>query len=198
MGIHQLIGAFAKEFGFTLLALIPLTFFFFRKMYSEYSEKKENDNIKNVELLIQWFNEHGLPKDKFISEQLIQKRFGFLINYEVMEWILSKENPSSNFYKFRYTSSYINFDSAQKTFTCKGKWTVSKLEKYKVFQDVLSFLSLFAVFIFMAVIIFNSQQGFDLATFSFCGAYSFGSLLFSGACITTSLGVKGSLELLKT
>lgn len=198
MGIHQLISAFSKEFGFTLLALIPLTFVFFRKLYKEHSEKKENENIKNIELLVQWFNEHGLPKDKFISEQLIQKRFGFLIDYDVVEWILSKENPSSVFYKYRYTRTYITFDSKSKEFKCKGKWTESKLKNRKRISDVLSFVSLFAAISFIAAIIFSFQQGYDLATSVFLAAYSFGALLFAGSTINSSLGMEGSLELLKT
>lgn len=198
MGIHQLIGAFSKEFGLTLLALIPLTIVFFRKLYKEYSEKKENENIKNIELLIHWFNEHGFPKDKFITEQLIQKRFGFLIDYDVLEWILNKKNPSSHFYKYRYTSPYIAFNSVNRSFECKKDWTEDKLEKRKKFKDISAYISFFTSIALIAVIVFSVQQGFDLATSIFCGAYSFGALLYTGTCINSSLGIKGSLELLKT
>ena len=181
-----------------MLALIPLTIVFFRKLYKEYSEKKENENIKNIELLVQWFNEHGLPKDKFISEQLVQKRFGFLIDYDVLEWILSKENPSSHFYKFRYTSPYIRFNSKNKKFECQKAWTEKKLENRKKFEDISSYISFFTSIALIAVIVLSAQQGFDLAISIFCGAYSFGALLYAGACINSSLGIKGSLELLKT
>ena len=197
MGIHQLIGAFSKEFGITLFALIPLTFVFLHKLYKEHIQKKETENIKNIELLVQWFNEHGLPKDKFISEQLIHKRFGFLIDYEVIEWILSKENPSSLFYKYRYTSSYIAFDRDSKGFKCKEKWTEKKLKSRQKIFEILSFFSLFGSLGFIVAIVFSFKQSFDLFVLLIFAAYSFAALLLAGSTIDSALGMEGSLELLK-
>ena len=76
--------------------------------------------------------------------------------------------------------------------------TEKKLENRKKFEDISSYISFFTSIALIAVIVLSAQQGFDLAISIFCGAYSFGALLYAGACINSSLGIKGSLELLKT
>lgn len=198
MQFHQLLGLFSKEFGLTLIALIPLTLVFFRKMYMDYADKKENENIKNVELLVQWFNEHGAPKDKFITEQLVQKRFGFLIDYDVVEWILQQENPSSYFYHYRYTYPYITFDQETQGFICKGEWNKEKLGKKGRLETIRSFISLLLSFGLLATIFFLFAQagGLDFSISAILASYSIGALLYTGISLNTSMGFKGSVALL--
>lgn len=196
--MNQILVLFGKLFNITGLALIAISGAFLYKLFHGYVTEKENNKVKNIELLINWLNEHGAPKDRFITEQLFQKRFGYVIDFEIIEHLLLKKNPSSNIYHYIYARPYICFDSETNEFKFKDNWNHKKIRRHEKTMITLSFISLTMVMGLLYVLASMHKSNFDLPAIFLTGFGAFASFLYTGIFIDKALGMKGSLELIKS
>ena len=197
--MNIVLTALGKMLGFgSVFAFFSISLILIYKNFTSYIANKENSKTNNIDILITWLNEHGSPKDRFITEQLFQKRFGSLIDYQIIEYLLKKTNPSSHILKYKNARPYVFFDDISNIFMLKNKWSKTRLVKGERLMIFLFFIFMISSlgFTFMLVLSYTIDAYFiDIIMFSLLG---FGFLLLAGITIEESLAMKSARELVES
>ncbi|WP_404394697.1 hypothetical protein [Pseudoalteromonas phenolica] len=162
------ITPFSPEFHSFAIAVIAVFVAVRKFSFERYNSKK--DRIS--ELLCE-IEKIGTPKYHYTIEQLFLNRYGFIIDYPVINFLLRSKTPSTDFLNYVYGKTYLIFCAEHKVFKLKNAMIIKGFCFKKCFFLLISVSSAYVAFAGIFLIDYlefdfsnRGRQGFILYIFT--------------------------------
>ena len=186
------ITPFSPEFHSFAIAVIAVFVAVRKFSFERYNSKK--DRIS--ELLCE-IEKIGTPKYHYTIEQLFLNRYGFIIDYPVINFLLRSKTPSTDLLNYVYGKTYLIFCAEHKVFKLKNAMLFNGicLKQYlffsiSVFTAYFAFAGIFLIDYLEFDFSDGGRQGFILYIFTLINF-----MVISYTSLNTSFRLNQALEL---